>query len=323
MSEIESSGQSGGQPEDSQLPLFPADILARVKVWPGSEEARQMTVGSGLKCCASCVPSGPLGLLVRTLLGTSLWDSPVCRLIWRGRGMKAGRLLYRLVPLVLSIDETGFLLWRTPHANIWKNASTVQERLQGGHTVNLQDQVRFWPTPTVTGNNNRLGISKKAGTGLATAARLWPTPTATERSGNNPATGRGAGLSKTVKEAETVRWWPTPTRDHYSRRTRYAQGGFPLSMAVRLWPTPRASEWKGSGPKGSKNQKYRLKKRYLDGTVLEGQPDGAGGKLNPVWVEWLMGFPPGWTDISTSEGLRLSATQSSRSKSTPSSGPSH
>ena len=25
------------------------------------------------------------------------------------------------------------------------------------------------------------------------------------------------------------------------------------------------------------------------------------GQLNPMWVEWLMGFPPGWTDLEDSE----------------------
>jgi hypothetical protein len=25
-----------------------------------------------------------------------------------------------------------------------------------------------------------------------------------------------------------------------------------------------------------------------------------GGQLNPTWVEWLMGFPPGWTDLDAS-----------------------
>lgn len=31
-------------------------------------------------------------------------------------------------------------------------------------------------------------------------------------------------------------------------------------------------------------------------------PGGAtGGKLNPTWVEWLMGFPLGWTDLDASE----------------------
>jgi hypothetical protein len=26
-----------------------------------------------------------------------------------------------------------------------------------------------------------------------------------------------------------------------------------------------------------------------------------GGHLNPQWVEWLMGFPIGWTDLKHSE----------------------
>jgi hypothetical protein len=26
-----------------------------------------------------------------------------------------------------------------------------------------------------------------------------------------------------------------------------------------------------------------------------------GGQLNPMWVEWLMGFPLGWTDLEDSE----------------------
>ena len=29
----------------------------------------------------------------------------------------------------------------------------------------------------------------------------------------------------------------------------------------------------------------------------------AGGSLNPEWVEWLMGYPPGWTDCEDSETL--------------------
>ena len=26
-----------------------------------------------------------------------------------------------------------------------------------------------------------------------------------------------------------------------------------------------------------------------------------GGSLNPEWVEWLMGYPKGWTDLKPSE----------------------
>ena len=64
------------------------------------------------------------------------------------------------------------------------------------------------------------------------------------------------------------------------------------------WPTPRASEWKGTGPLGSKSHAYRLERSYLDATVQEvAQTSGA---LNPTWVEWLMGFPLGWTDCGPS-----------------------
>ena len=29
--------------------------------------------------------------------------------------------------------------------------------------------------------------------------------------------------------------------------------------------------------------------------------DADSGKLNPTWVEWLMGFPLGWTDLKPLE----------------------
>ena len=54
------------------------------------------------------------------------------------------------------------------------------------------------------------------------------------------------------------------------------------------------------------------------------------GALNPEWVEWLMGFPAGWTNLTPQElqavsktesrGSRLSATQSSRKSSRKSGG---
>ena len=65
-----------------------------------------------------------------------------------------------------------------------------------------------------------------------------------------------------------------------------------------MWPTPRASEWKGVGPLGSKSHNHRLEKGYLDACVQHREQ--ATGKLNPAWVEWLMGFPAGWTDLSNS-----------------------
>lgn len=91
--------------------------------------------------------------------------------------------------------------------------------------------------------------------------------------------------------------WPTPTTDSATNRSsRYAQGGMPLAAAVKLWPTPtalgercmgRMDEWGGS-----------RSREKLRGMV---SAEELTGTLNPAWVEWLMGFPPGWTDCAPSE----------------------
>ena len=58
----------------------------------------------------------------------------------------------------------------------------------------------------------------------------------------------------------------------------------------RLWekvPTPTARDYKDSGP-NSNYEKMKQKGRLAG---------SAGGSLNPTWVEWLMGYPKGWTDL--------------------------
>lgn len=66
-----------------------------------------------------------------------------------------------------------------------------------------------------------------------------------------------------------------------------------LTGAVQMFPPPRASDAdKGiRTPEGAARERQRRK----NGQDL---PTVAGGKLNPVWVEALMGYPIGWTDVS-------------------------
>lgn len=64
---------------------------------------------------------------------------------------------------------------------------------------------------------------------------------------------------------------------------------------LKMFPTPRASEYKDSGPVGSKSHSHMLSKDYLCAVVKE--PDKPSGMLNPTWVEWLQGYPTGWTEV--------------------------
>ena len=61
-----------------------------------------------------------------------------------------------------------------------------------------------------------------------------------------------------------------------------------------LWATPRASEYKDAGPVGSRSHSHMLNRSYLCAQAKN--PDFPTGKLNPEWVEWLMGYPVGWTE---------------------------
>src|SRR5450830_64538 len=64
------------------------------------------------------------------------------------------------------------------------------------------------------------------------------------------------------------------------------------------WPTPTASMAKGSSPKSLKRRCGRDRTRdRLDHAVMASD----GGPLNPEWVEWLMGWPSGWTGLKPLE----------------------
>jgi hypothetical protein len=90
-------------------------------------------------------------------------------------------------------------------------------------------------------------------------------------------------------------FWPTPTCDAATERTtKYAQGGTSLSLAVKTWPTPTASDNRDRGNLGSPAIQRRVKKGKQ--IMLSMSVSDTSGALNPQWVEWLMGWPLGWTD---------------------------
>jgi DNA (cytosine-5)-methyltransferase 1 len=65
-----------------------------------------------------------------------------------------------------------------------------------------------------------------------------------------------------------------------------------LADAAQKWPTPQAHDAKHltSKPKPTGQ-------KMLSTHIYERDDSTSGGRLNPTWVEWLMGFPLGWTDL--------------------------
>ncbi len=91
--------------------------------------------------------------------------------------------------------------------------------------------------------------------------------------------------------------WVTKCRGAYSRRLN--AGRLTSGSASLLWPTIRASEYKGCGPLGSKSHQHMNNRSYLCAVAQE--RTGQTGRLNPSYCEWMMGVPIGWTGCGYSE----------------------
>lgn len=90
-------------------------------------------------------------------------------------------------------------------------------------------------------------------------------------------------------------YWPTPRANESTetweaiqkRKKRTGNAQINLTALVKLWPTPTSRMYKDNGKSPSELNRNS-----------ETLATKAGGQLNPQWVEWLMGFPLGWTDLS-------------------------
>lgn len=270
--------------------------------------------------------------------------------------------------------------WPTPHG-MPKEGQPRNPGPSGnelGRAVNEEE--RKYPTPMAADSErtSEQGVRHyKDGTDNPTllgAARraededrpLMPTPTASDGKGSRRATARTEEWTskegETLLDAVELERWPTPTVQDSANNggpSQFDRNSLPLNAAVKLWPTPRASNDSGEhttyrrtpsqAPAGEHG-------RYLQAEVIEeeieagridpadlptkkknvptprasdGDPRNRGdliahakerpnshhpgertperaaerrpGGLNPTWVEWLMGFPLGWTALLPSE----------------------
>ena len=144
----------------------------------------------------------------------------------------------------------------------------------------------FWPTPNVCGGGNPpSGLTKKKG--------HWVRPSGAKAH---------LGLDQAVKMFPT-----TTSRDWKSGKASQAtmdRNSRPLSEVVvsggmktqRTWPTPRSCT--AMAAPVNANAKFP----NLETVAAK---RGEVGTLNPDWVEWLMGWPIGWTDLKPLETARF------------------
>lgn len=180
------------------------------------------------------------------------------------------------------------------------------------------------PTPTAQDYGSNQSPTKGAAIrpSLQSMARkeMWPTPLAQEggpdyakiKRGNRQS-GKGLTLTTTVNLKEK-QMWPTPLANEgkhgapsdYEMNSDFGGSKDSLRVQVnkRVFPTPTARDSKGGYNTKSLTRKDG-KSRTLDGlpnAVLDGKgTETVTGALNPNWVEWLMGFPVGHTDLDSSE----------------------
>ena len=162
-----------------------------------------------------------------------------------------------------------------------------------------------WPTINADDARQTGGMASRAEGRqmmLNTAARMWPTPY-----------GFQAGNGPDGNEFSTeVRQWTTPkalTGGANSKRAERGAGGPDLQEQAKAWPTPAARDYKGSLPLDQRNRTMdtldeAAERKFPYSPPDPSTPDGppslkARRTLNPRFVEWLLGWPSGWTDCDS------------------------
>jgi hypothetical protein len=217
--------------------------------------------------------------------------------------------------------------WPTPDATVSNDGEEpetflIRQEILRARGINgngmgtpLAMAAKLWPTPdTMDGPHGARGVSSnkdhQSANSLDAAAKQWPTPAARDwRSDSSQMTSeelygtKGRPLSRVAME------WSTPsvadtTGGRMNRSGPRSAEQLLKGQANTLmdqWMTPRVASGAYTRDSGDPD-KERL--------TLEGQASfhqvhptyPVGGvssqprrSLNPLFVEWLMGWPPGWT----------------------------
>ena len=173
--------------------------------------------------------------------------------------------------------------WKTVQCSLLGDLNeSLQTLPQWGMTVG--GELYLLPTLVQSTNEKESGLWRTPDTGAGGTSGLL----------KQGKTHRQNGQSiqiRLVDQVNNPHLWPTPTVcGNYNRKGLSKTSGDGLATAVTKFQTPVARMWKDNGQSPSELN------RNSDTLATQ-----AGGSLNPTWVEWLMGWPLGWTDLKPLE----------------------
>lgn len=189
---------------------------------------------------------------------------------------------------------------------------------QGGHCwkmsqaslpLNLDDTLSAssmkWPRWAMTrdGVCLELRMLERLTNGIGGGVYL-PTPSASTFS-KNKSLSPGSKDRLSLHAMAQTNQWPTPTvSGNHNRKGASKTSGDGLATVVaalemKRWPTPTAND--------AKNASCPASPATRDSIPGEMIRRSEAGPLNPGWVEWLMGWPTGWTDLKPLETDKFQA----------------
>lgn len=233
-------------------------------------------------------------------------------------------------------------VWPTPDSGVFNDSEEpesfferqARQKAKGingnGMGMTLAMASKVWPTPQALDGEKAPKKFAGGNMSLPSAAKAWPTPKASDVSSGADRVRRDTGRPQSALPT-AVALWSTPRASDGEKggpNQSFGAGGTPLPAQATSWATPRADMSRALGnPKhicggrGKGNLEDQVaawpaaKDLYSPlalTTVKTGKPCSTERRsLNPLFVEWLMGWPPGWTLLVSSD-FGCSATALSR-----------
>jgi hypothetical protein len=214
-------------------------------------------------------------------------------------------------------------LWPTARVSS-ANGPAQSEIAAGNPKSRLEVSVMCWPTPTAQDFKKRGPNSSQHG--LAESTVNWATPNTMDHMPPRSSEamekmlgpeGQRAGRSRPSNLREQI-VWPTPraqktsSENPESWKARQQAGQVstpPLAMAAIMWPTVTTQDAKNNA--GPSQFERNTKPLNVEATLHAQRPFGRQGRqetgtgsqkvLNPRFVEWLVGWPIGWTEFVPAE----------------------